>query len=142
MTTGDFSGAKIAILWRGRVLTIRRDMRPDIPFPGQWDLPGGGREGTESPVETALRETEEELGLRLPPSAIGWQRAYPGVLEGQTVTWFLAAEPAALDLSRIRLGDEGQGWRAMPVAEFLSHTLAIGHLKTRLAEYLGRGDLS
>ena len=42
-----FSGAKLALFLGADLLVIRRDMRPDIPFPGHWDLPGGGREGEE-----------------------------------------------------------------------------------------------
>ncbi|MGH7820324.1 MAG: NUDIX hydrolase [Candidatus Binatia bacterium] len=36
---------------------------------GQWALPGGRIEPDESAVEAALRELEEELGLRLEPAA-------------------------------------------------------------------------
>lgn len=32
---------------------------------GQWDLPKGGCHGDESAVETAIRETEEETGMRI-----------------------------------------------------------------------------
>ncbi|BFO09017.1 hypothetical protein GGER_15270 [Serratia rubidaea] len=45
MAEQDFGGAKIALLHQGQVLVYRRDCRDDIPWPGQWDLPGGGREG-------------------------------------------------------------------------------------------------
>jgi len=37
---------------------------------GQWALPGGRIDAGEVPEETALRELEEEVGLRLPASAI------------------------------------------------------------------------
>lgn len=33
------------------------------PFPGQWQLPGGGVEHGEDPRDTAVRETREETGL-------------------------------------------------------------------------------
>ena len=36
---------------------------------GQWALPGGKMDGTESSAETACRELEEELGVTLPPDA-------------------------------------------------------------------------
>jgi 8-oxo-dGTP pyrophosphatase MutT (NUDIX family) len=49
----------------GRVLLQQRD--DDIPPAGygRWAIPGGGREGDESPRETALREFREETGVRL-----------------------------------------------------------------------------
>lgn len=37
---------------------------------GQWALPGGKIDGDETPVEAALRETHEELGLRLDESSV------------------------------------------------------------------------
>lgn len=36
----------------------------------QWALPGGRLDEGESPIEAALRETEEEVGLRLPPDRV------------------------------------------------------------------------
>lgn len=49
----------------GRILLQQRD--DDIPPAGvgRWAIPGGGREGDESPLETALREFEEETTVRL-----------------------------------------------------------------------------
>lgn len=47
---------------RGRLLMQERDA--DAPVdPLRWGLPGGKREGDESPLENALRELEEETGL-------------------------------------------------------------------------------
>lgn len=37
---------------------------------GNYALPGGGADPGESPADTALRETAEELGVRLPPEAV------------------------------------------------------------------------
>ncbi len=42
--SSDFHGAKLAVLSKGQVLAFLRDDRRDIPWPGMWDLPGGGRE--------------------------------------------------------------------------------------------------
>lgn len=72
-----FMGAKIVLLSGDQLLAYKRDNKPDIPFPGMWDLPGGGREGDESPAECALREVEEEFALRIDPGRIVWEREYP-----------------------------------------------------------------
>ena len=46
--------------------------------PGQWALPGGRMDSGETPAQAALRETEEEVGLALPPeSVIGQLDDYP-----------------------------------------------------------------
>src|SRR5688572_6151064 len=49
----------------GRVLLQQRDDDHPPAGYGRWAIPGGGREGDESPRETALREFEEETSVRL-----------------------------------------------------------------------------
>jgi 8-oxo-dGTP pyrophosphatase MutT (NUDIX family) len=45
---------------------------------GQWALPGGRLDPGEGPLEAALREVDEEIGLRLDArSLIGWLDDYP-----------------------------------------------------------------
>ena len=50
------------------LLTRRSDLLRN--HPGQWALPGGSIDGSESPEEAALRELHEEVDLQLAPSAI------------------------------------------------------------------------
>jgi 8-oxo-dGTP diphosphatase len=132
----NFEGAKLAVLVRGRVLVMLRDDRPDIPFPAHWDLPGGGREGGETPEACVLRETEEELGLRFDAVRLGWRRRFPPQPGQPGPTWLFVLRDDALDPARIALGAEGQAGRLMPVAEFLGHARAVPHLAGRLAAYL------
>jgi 8-oxo-dGTP diphosphatase len=62
---GPEGSAVVLIAPDGRILLQQRD--DDIPPMGygRWAIPGGHREGEESPRETALREFEEETGARL-----------------------------------------------------------------------------
>jgi len=141
MDTSNFNGAKLAILAGGQVLTLLRDNRPDIPYPGLWDLPGGGREGDETPKDCALRETFEEAGLRLSPTAITWERAYVGRNLGEVPTFFLVAEPGWLALPPLRLGDEGQEVRWMPLHGYLALDNAVPHLQERVRQFLAQKEL-
>jgi 8-oxo-dGTP diphosphatase len=50
---------------RGRLLLQQRDDHVPPEGYGRWAVPGGGREGNESPRETAIREFEEETTVRL-----------------------------------------------------------------------------
>jgi 8-oxo-dGTP pyrophosphatase MutT (NUDIX family) len=58
---------------------------------GQWALPGGKIDGSETPLETALRELNEELGLELgPDSVVGWLDDYvtrSGFVISPVVLW-------------------------------------------------------
>ncbi|MBV0913755.1 NUDIX hydrolase [Rhodobacteraceae bacterium ASV31] len=130
-----FYGAKIAVLNAGRVLCLQRDDIEGIPWPGWWDLPGGGREGAETPEQTALRELREELSVDLDLRWLVWRRLYPSArIEGFT-DWFLVAEVAA-PVEGIVLGDEGQDWRWFGIADFLSSPVVVPHFRDRLRHYL------
>ena len=46
------------------------DSDPGIPGSGWWITPGGGIDPGESDLDAAVRELEEETGIRVPPSAL------------------------------------------------------------------------
>ncbi len=126
MTAAAFNGAKLLLTHGDRLLTCLRDDRPDIPFPAHWDLPGGGREGQEAPVQCALRELDEEFGVHLSPQALTG-RAFPSHSAPGLMSWLFAGQISAAQIAAIRFGDEGQGWCMMPVADYLTHPRAIPH---------------
>ena len=131
-----FSGAKLALFLGPDLLVIRRDDRPDIPWPGRWDLPGGGREAGETPQACVLRETFEEVGLALVPSDLSWSTSY---LRPRGRVWFFAAHLPESAQAAVRFGSEGQGWRMMPPTEYCSHPLAVPHFADQLRAYMTNG---
>lgn len=115
-----------------RLLTCQRDDFPHLPWPGMWDLPGGGREGDETPEACALRELEEEFGLRMGPERLIWRREFPAMIGPARVGWFFAGRISTVEIAAIRFGSEGQGWQMMEVAAFLAHPTAVPELRRRV----------
>lgn len=140
MTTFDvvrpFDGAKIAILRGDDVLTLLRDDCPDIPYPNQWDLPGGGREGVETPFATAARELFEELSIKIEPSRVIYHVEENGHSNPETKVHFFVARWEELADQDVRLGDEGQCWAWMPARDFTTRSDAVISLRQRLTRAL------
>ena len=66
---------------------------------GQWALPGGRCDSGETPIDAALRELHEELGLELNPSSVlGLLDDYP-TRSGYLVTPVVAWAPAGAVIS-------------------------------------------
>lgn len=59
----EFGAGIILINNNNEVLLLLRDDKPEIPYPNQWDIPGGRIEDGETPDVTIRREMLEELGL-------------------------------------------------------------------------------
>ena len=139
--TGDtlFAGAKIAAMFDGGLLAYRRDDKDSIPFPGMIDLPGGGREGDETPVQCVLRELAEEFGVFLPADRLHYARAYL-LGDGATVSHFFAAHLTEAEVAAVRFGDEGQDWALMPAADFIADAEAVPRLREWLAHYLAADE--
>ena len=125
----DFGGAKLILFIGNRIVVLRRDAKPDIPWPGRLDLPGGGRDGGESAVECVLRETFEEVGLSLTPSDLVWRDQFKrGV--------FFAAHLPPEAQAQIEFGSEGQGWFLVDPADYVRDQEAIPHFAEMVQRYL------
>ena len=136
----DFQGCKIALICGDKVLTILRDDKDDIPCPNMWELPGGGREGNESPFECAAREVYEELGIHLTENCLLWSKVYPSMLFADKQSVFLVGQLTQNQFDNITFGDEGQGYQLMNVKEFLSSSQVVPHLQERLKDYYKVSD--
>ena len=132
----DFTGSKIALLCGGKLLTILRDDKPSIPWPNMWELPGGGREGDESPFECAAREVYEELGIHLTEDCLLWSKVYPSMLYAGRQSVFMVGQLSQEQFDSITFGDEGQAYKLMNIEEFLDSKQAVPQLQGRLRDYL------
>ena len=132
----DFTGSKIALICGDKILTILRDDKPTIPWPNMWELPGGGREGDESPFECAAREVFEELGIHLTEDCLLWSKIYPSVIFKDKQSVFMVGQLRQEQFDNITFGDEGQAYKLMNIEEFLKSRQAVPQLQGRLRDYL------
>ena len=132
----DFTGCKIALFCEDRILTILRDDKENIPWPNTWELPGGGREGDESPFECATREVYEELGIHLTEDCLLWSKVYPSMLYEGKQSVFMSGQLSQEQFDDIVFGDEGQGYKLMNIDEFLGSDKVVPQLQDRVREYL------
>ena len=132
----DFTGSKIALICGDKVLTILRDDKDDIPCPNMWELPGGGREGDESPFECVAREVYEELGIHLNEDCLLWGKIYPSVIFEGKQSVFMVGQLRQEQFDNITFGDEGQTYKLMSIEEFLNSKQAVPQLQARLRDYL------
>lgn len=116
----EFTGCKIALICDGQILTILRDDKEDIPWPNMWELPGGGREGNETPFECVAREVYEELSIQLSKADVIWFQIYPSMLDGNKKSVFLVGRLTQEQFESIIFGDEGQGYKLVSFEEFLT----------------------
>lgn len=129
----DFHGAKLALLCGDMVLAYLRDDLPGLPWAAHWDLPGGGREGRESPEACVLRELEEEFGLTFGADRLERSWLLPSMSEVGRQGWFFLGHITEAEVAEIRFGEEGQFWKLMKLADFLDHPQGIPALQERLA---------
>ena len=74
---GDASGVFLRQRGTNKFLFHLRDDIPHIADPGMWSLIGGGIHNNETPEEAAIREAEEEIGIKIDnPKYLGTIEAF------------------------------------------------------------------
>lgn len=118
-----------------KLVTLLRDDSPDIPWPNCWDLPGGGREGDETPFQTVAREALEELSIVVTPNMVLWERGFVSASRPDHWHGFFVAQMAATQAQSISLGDEGQRWTMMNLDTFLAQPNRVTLFDERFAAW-------
>lgn len=131
----NFHGVKIAILVDDKLIVFLRDDKPGLFNANMWDLPGGGRENGESPIECVIREVYEEFELKLSQNNIVWEKAFPAQKDPNQIAYFMVAKIESNRIKNLNL-NEGQKWTLMTVEEFLNNDDVIPALKQRFQTFL------
>lgn len=123
-----------------------------IDTPGAWQMPQGGIDKGESPVDSALRELEEEIGTaqaRILAEAHDWlsydlpveivPTTWGGKYRGQTQKWFLLeflGSDADINPTRVK-HPEFDAWRWVPADELPALAVSFKHdiYRALLAEF-------
>lgn len=131
----NFSGSKLALFIGSKLLVYLRDNFEGLRYAGMWDLPGGGKEGNETPEECVLRELEEEFSLKLSKDQLVY-KSQKFNRNGNRI-YFFAAHCHERLADQIKFGHEGQYYKLVEPCEFLNEKNAISHLKDQLRSYIG-----
>lgn len=77
------AGLAIQAMDTGRVLMLQRSLCEDDPAAGMWEFPGGKLDPKETPLKAAIREFEEETGVKKPRGQLTGSWVSPnGVYQG------------------------------------------------------------
>ena len=133
--SAEFHGVKGIVRVGDKIIVMRRDMNaPHLPL--YIDLPGGGREGGESPFEAFHREIMEMLHLPIEESNIVYAKRYENNHDRTDDTFFLVTEILNIDEKIIILGEKGLMYYTMTMHDFLEHPEGIEKQKLRIIHYL------
>ncbi len=109
------SGTKGIVSYKGKILLILRDNKPNIPYPNTWEFVGGAQDGDETLEQTGLRELYEELGIKPSNYVFLGTENFSGRLAGRFISILNDNE-----YRQIHLGSEGQKYAFYTLQESLS----------------------
>jgi 8-oxo-dGTP diphosphatase len=131
----EFNGAKGLVFLGDKILVYRRDNKTSNS-PLCIDLPGGGREGDESPFDSFKREVTEEFGIDIEKDEIEFSCTIPSVMEPNKKSYFIVAKTLRFKPEDIVFGNEGTEWMLMTPEEFIKRPDGIERQQKRVEKYL------
>lgn len=141
----EWEGAAVFLIDpAGRILLQQRDDDWPPEGPGRWAVPGGRREGDESPRENALREFEEETGARL-TRLRSWREVshadFPG-LAAKRMHLFFADDNFPRERLEVNEGLDFQYWSPAEVAGLRINPPTRAMIEAFLASDAYRGTVA
>lgn len=110
-----------------RLLIYLRDEKPEIPFPGYWDLFGGRVEEGETPEVALVRELKEELGIDIDNYTLYKTFDSPNEVRPNAKYVYVVRIPQAADELTLY---EGQYLKGIDLKERVDYRFAnmLGHI--------------
>ncbi|GAB4389862.1 MAG: NUDIX domain-containing protein [Thermodesulfovibrionales bacterium] len=119
---------------KGELLLQKRSMRKDVA-PGRWDTSVGGHvDPGETPHKAALRELEEELGVRAEPEFL-YSYVHTNPYETEMVHTFRCFHDGAFSFNREEI-DEVRFWSIESILSQMEGEALSDNFKHELSVYL------
>jgi len=131
----EFSGSKGLVFIGNQILLYRRDGRT-TRYPHYLDLPGGGREGHESPFDTFKRELKEEFGIDVTESDISFCSVHESISDPGMTGYFLVAKLGDALKKEVKPSEEVPEPMFMTLEEYLLQPDVIPKQVERIRAYL------
>jgi len=130
----NFHGVKGLVFIDEKILVYRRDNKTDS-YPLHIDLPGGEKEGNESPFETFKREVKEEFGLEIKQEDIEYAKQYMSVMDPIKESYFIVVKQKGVKESDIVFGNEGLEFLLIEPDKYLILDDAIERQQDKVRDY-------
>jgi isopentenyldiphosphate isomerase len=130
----------------GKVLLQKRGLEKDT-FPGLWDVSVAGHvQAGETPMEAAIREVKEEIGLEITPAALDFlgrfksEHAHPGGIVDREFQYSYLSQLAVPLATLVPQAGEVEALEEKPLTQFAEEAWGLarpGHYVPHSGAYYG-----
>ena len=131
----EFNGAKGLVYIGDKILVYRRDSTTK-KSPNCIDMPGGGREGNESPFDTFKREVKEEFSIEISKEDVLYSCPFQSYDDPTQISFFIVTKSLKYNADDIHFGNEGTEWQMMTPDEFVHRPDGIERQQARVKNFL------